>query len=287
MWIKQRPARPGPPASFPEEEARLRRWIDELAVPRHIFKNAASNARVRERLIETFESLGLEVEVQGVFQNVVAMPGTKAPVTIVAAHYDSVPDCPGADDNGSGVAVMLELARALRDRDRPVGFIGFNAEEDGLLGSRDFVKNGAGLLRAPIRGAHVLEMVGFRKGAPRPQKVPLPFAPAGLEIPDYIGLLAKGPSNPIVDEVVALGAAPSLRILGAKTWGPLHKAVPDLMRSDHFPFWMADVPAVMWTDTANFRNPNYHRRSDTPETLDYAFMREITQLLTALLDRPL
>jgi Zn-dependent M28 family amino/carboxypeptidase len=62
--------------------------------------------------------------------------------------------------------------------------------------------------------------------------------------------------------------------------------LPDLGRSDHLAFWEARLPAVLWTDTANFRNPNYHRASDTPDTLDYRFMSEIADLLGALCSLP-
>ena len=71
-------------------------------------------------------------------------------------------------------------------------------------------------------------------------------------------------------------------LVAAKTWGPLHRVFPDLTRSDHFPFWNAGLPAVLWTDTGNFRNPNYHRATDTPDTLDYGFMREVAELICAL-----
>ena len=57
--------------------------------------------------------------------------------------------------------------------------------------------------------------------------------------------------------------------------------MPVLARSDHVPFWDAQIPAVMWTDTSEYRNPNYHQESDTPETLNYAFLGQVTQVLVA------
>ncbi|MFO0668592.1 MAG: M28 family peptidase [Polyangiaceae bacterium] len=77
-------------------------------------------------------------------------------------------------------------------------------------------------------------------------------------------------------------AAPGLRVLGAKTWGPMHRVFPDLTQSDHFAFWQRGLPATLWTDTAYFRNPNYHQPTDTPDTLDYAFMRDVAELLVAV-----
>ena len=59
----------------------------------------------------------------------------------------------------------------------------------------------------------------------------------------------------------------------------IRQAAPNVLRSDHAPFWKAGIPALMWTDTAEFRNPHYHRESDTPDTLDYAFMAEVARIL--------
>lgn len=268
------------------DEGRLRAWVERLAVPRNVFANPRGNAAVRRQLADAFESLELSVQLQGPYQNVVALPrrASAGPLTIIAAHYDSVPDCPGADDNASGLAVMLECARALSRTGAaaPIGFIAFNGEEDGLLGSRDFVTQGLPALALQLRDVHVLEMVGFRTGAMAAQRLPLPWVTGKLRRPDFIGLLAKGRSNAVVDQALASRAAPGLRLLAAKTWGPLHRLLPDLSRSDHFPFWEAGMPAVMWTDTADFRNPNYHRLTDTPDTLDYSFMQQVTELLCAV-----
>jgi hypothetical protein len=177
---------------------------------------------------------------------------------------------------------MLECARVLAQSDQQVGFIAFNAEEDGLLGSRDFVTNGLPTLPCQVGVAHVLEMVGFCARSASAQDLPLPWVPAGLKVPDFIGLIGKGRSNAVVDCANRSVAAPELRLMAAKTWGPLHRLFPDLIRSDHFPFWSAGRPAVLWTDTGNFRNPNYHRSTDTPDTLDYSFMREVAELLSAV-----
>jgi hypothetical protein len=72
-----------------------------------------------------------------------------------------------------------------------------------------------------------------------------------------------------------------LPVIGLKVRLGLEKYFPVLVRSDHAPFWAQGIPAVMWTDTSEFRNYNYHRHTDTPDTLDYTFLRAVTQLLTA------
>lgn len=254
-----------------------------LAVPRHRLANPNNNRWVAEELGTTLESYGLQVHFQGSYRNVVALPRSmnSRALTLIAAHYDSTPDRPGADDNASGLAVMLECARlwAQSEAHMPVGFVSFNAEEDGLLGSQDFVINGLPAIPYRIQSAHVLEMVGFRGASSATQELPFPFLPASLRTPDFIGLLAKGRSNRIVNRVLKLSGAPGLRLLVAKTWGPLYRLLPDLIRSDHFPFWNAGLPAVLWTDTGNFRNPHYHRATDTPDKLDYSFMRDVAELL--------
>ena len=74
---------------------------------------------------------------------------------------------------------------------------------------------------------------------------------------------------------------PELPTLGLQVLLGIEKYVPVLLRSDHAPFWQAGIPSVMWTDTSEFRNPNYHRDTDLPETLNYTFLRRVTQLLVA------
>ncbi len=289
MWIREREGSVGTASEggLSPESARLRSWVKRLAVPRHRFANRSGNRAVRDVLADAFGRLGLEVRLQGPFGNVVALPpgSPRRALTFVAAHYDTVPDCPGADDNASGLAVMLECARVLAARAAAldVGYIAFNGEEDGLLGSRDFVKNGIQALPVGIGAVHVLEMVGYRRAAGE-QAFPFPWMPARFSVGDFLGLLAKGKSNALADAALGSRAAPGLRVVAAKTWGPLHRAIPDLTRSDHFPFWRADLPSLLWTDTGNFRNPNYHLPSDTPDTLDYEFMTEVATLLAELVE---
>jgi len=260
----------------------LRATVERYAVPRHVFAERRANQRVADGLARELDELGFSVELRGRFRNVVALPRGSGPLTLVAAHYDSVPGCPGADDNASGLAALLECAKDLARQPSAehVGFVAFNAEEDGLLGSRDFVESTVPELGLVIENVHVLEMVGFRA---QRQSLPLPFVPERFASGDYLGLLAKGAGNQVVDQVARSSSVPDLRVVGAKTWGPLHRFLPDLARSDHFPFWQAGMGAVCWTDTGNFRNSNYHRPSDTPATLDYAFLRAVTELLCEVL----
>ncbi|RYE89923.1 MAG: M28 family peptidase, partial [Myxococcales bacterium] len=98
--------------------------------------------------------------------------------------------------------------------------------------------------------------------------------------------LGNGASNRAVGAALRATGTAGLRRLGLRTWGPVSRWLPDLGRSDHLPFWRARLPAVLWTDTAEFRNPHYHRATDRPDTLDYGFLREVSSLLLAQLAPP-
>ena len=99
---------------------------------------------------------------------------------------------------------------------------------------------------------------------------------------DSIAVVSLGESGPLSDRMVSATRehAPELDIVEIRI-APGMPIPPDLFRSDHSPFWAADIPAVLITDTANFRNPNYHAPTDTPDTLDYDFLHRVTVALTA------
>jgi hypothetical protein len=265
------------------EEDELREHVERLAVPRNFWAQAQENRRAGERLAETLEGWGYRAVLQGPWRNVVAAPPDAGEVTLVCAHYDSVASTPGADDNASGVAVMLACARALAGSGAPVAFVAFNGEEDGLVGSSELVETLGQWGNLNVRCAHVLEMVGFTSRAKGSQRAPLKLPVALPDTGDFLALLGAGASNPVVDEVVceAARATPELRVFGLKTYLGVDRILPVLHRSDHSPFWKAGIPAVLWTDTAEFRNPHYHRGSDRPETLDYRFMRDVAELVLA------
>lgn len=267
-------------------EAQVRKCVERIAIPRHFFAEAAQNRATATWLENLLGTFGFAVESQGQYANLIATPREKFDeVILVGAHYDSVPGCPGADDNGSAVAAILGCAAACASwrKPLPVVFVAFNCEEDGLVGSRDFVSSF--LYHAPfrVRCAHILEMVGFASSAPRSQQVPpgLPFRIS--DVGDFLGLLANGRSTRWLDNTLRQAAThtPDLPVTGLKVHLGLEKYLPVLGRSDHAPFWESRIPAVMWTDTSEFRNRNYHRETDTPDTLDYTFLRKVTQLLTA------
>jgi hypothetical protein len=265
----------------------LRTFVKTFAFPRHFFAESRANRRARDLLLQLATDFGYRPSLQGTYDNIVlASPGpADGPFVLLGAHYDSVPGSPGADDNASAVAVCLECARLVaRHHVGSVMVVFFNREEDGLIGSSEFVPSLADKPERRVSEAHVFEMVGFRSRARRSQKLPhglpIPFAP---DVGDFLALLANRGSNAIADDLLGLAAryVPHFPVIALQVYFGIEKAFADLTRSDHAPFWKAGIPAVMWTDTSEFRNPHYHRDSDTPDTLDYEFMGEVTRLALA------
>lgn len=267
-------------------EKALREWVEQISKPRHYAVEPDQNRATAEWLFKFFEEQGLCVSRQGPFSNVVVLPRKKFDrVILVGAHYDSVPMCPGADDNGSAVAAMMGCAAAcnLWQPALPVVFVAFNREEDGLIGSHDFVESYLPQAPFKIHAAHILEMVGFASSVPGSQRVPPGLPVKVSDKGDFLGVLANRGSKAIMDGILRRARAyvPELPVMGLDVKLGIEKYFPVLSRSDHAPFWSKKIPAVMWTDTSEFRNYNYHRDTDTPDTLNYAFLKNVTQLLTA------
>lgn len=270
------------------DRERLREVVRTISIPRCFFKEREANQQVAAWIAEQFQALDVDVEFQGRYANVVATTAaaSEGPAILIGAHYDSVPGCPGADDNASAVAALIGAAEALTafHADLPFCFVAFNCEEPGLLGSADFVENviekdGDG--RLDIRAAHILEMVGFTAHQPGSQKLP-PGLPIKIpEVGDFLGIVANQGSGSLAGDVLGLARTyvPELPVLSLQVLQGLEEKWPVLLRSDHAPFWTVGTPALMWTDTSEYRNPNYHEPSDLPETLDFVFLERITRLV--------
>ncbi|MEA5449781.1 M28 family peptidase [Leptolyngbya sp. CCNP1308] len=209
----------------------------------------------------------------------------RRPPILVGAHYDSVPGSPGADDNATGISVLLELARAFAEQPgkSPLRLVAFDLEELGFVGSdyyaRDLHQRGEvlGLMLS-------LEMLGYCCHQPHSQTYP-----PGLEriYPNRGNYIAQiGPWQSILT-MVRLWRG--FRAAGLRSqWLPIVNQgtmVPDTRRSDHVPFWDRGYPAILITDTADLRNPHYHRATDTLETLDMEFLTQVCQGLICGLRR--
>lgn len=238
--------------------------------------------------------------------NVVAIAeGETDEAVVLVAHHDTVRGSPGADDNGAAVAMLLELATQLSGRRfrRTVVLAAPDFEEIGLIGSRPLVR----WLRATydVRGALVFDPIGFMDPRPGTQAVP-----AGIDrlYPDQVRRLDergrrgdrivniyRRRSADLVrrwsrclaatvgrDRVLQLRDPLDLPVVGPLLW--LQPVARNFSRSDHVHFWRAGLPAVHVTNTANFRNPNYHRPTDVPETLDYETLARITVAAALLVE---
>jgi aminopeptidase YwaD len=249
---------------------RLRSRVDAIDVIR---PDTSAGGRAAADYIDTkLSGMGLTVRRQHVAFGGETMPnvladkaGTTCPerLFVVGAHYDSVAAGPGADDNASGVAGMLEIARVLQDTGLPISvrFAGFALEENGLYGSRVMAQ----ALRnrnAQVVGMVSLEMIGFTTSG-QDQFV-------GTEN-DYLGM-AGDPASEYLARV--FGAASFAYNNFFFAFGAVidPAVLPDIRRSDNAAFWDQGYRALILTDTANFRNPNYHTATDTIDTLDFGFM---------------
>ncbi|MHC5596710.1 MAG: M28 family peptidase [Nostoc sp.] len=228
-------------------------------------------------------------------------PGTNkaAKAIIVGAHYDTVALSPGADDNASGVAVVLEVARLLGSRPTPrtLQLAFFDKEEAGLLGSQAFVSKTARLQN--LGGAIVMDMVGYACYSAGCQKYPagLPITPPS-DKGDFLAVVGDTEHLPLLNAFqnsqnipsTALNKEesnlPSVLTLPIPLKGLL---TPDTLRSDHAPFWYQGVGAVLVTDTANLRTPHYHKPTDVPATIERSFFIGAAQIVvnatTALLEK--
>ncbi len=263
-------------------EAALRAHVERLAGEigeRNLFEYERLE-EARMYIEEQFSACGYEIrhdayQVSGrTCRNIVVeLPADApaAPVLIVGAHYDTAPGTPGADDNASGVAALLELARRLAGQRQAlsVRWAAFTLEEPPffrtrLMGSRVHAR--ACRRRGErVAGMISLEMLGYYDGRPGSQHFPLPFMRHFFpDRGDFIAVAGNFASRRLVRRVAKLleGIEPGVEHIAL----PL---VPGTGLSDNWSFWKEGYPAVMLTDTAFFRNCHYHQPSDLPGTLDY------------------
>ena len=288
---------PLPPLDAAEVElaGRLKTHVVAIASREHnMFKPDALEqaARYLEAQLAAF---GYSVQTQpytlaaGVARNIeVELRGETAELLIVGAHYDSVMGSPGANDNGSGVAATLELARLWHERKprRSLRFVLFVNEEPPFfpgndMGSRRYAQ------RSRERGERIvgmlsLETIGYYSDEPRSQRYPQPLAMFYPDRGNFLAFVSNIGSRALLRE--AIGAfRRHAKFPSEGVAAPA--AIPGVDWSDHASFWDAGYPALMLTDTAPYRYPHYHAASDTPEKLDYEKLaRVVTGLDGMLLD---
>ena len=263
------------------DETRLRDYVNDLAYRRF---EAVDRDRARTYITDTLSDLGWEPQLEtfdnGGINIVAEQPGTTTDggTLLIGAHYDTVRDSPGADDNATAVATLLEVARifAAQPHLRSLRLVFFDQEELGLLGSTAYASQPQNL--ESLVGAMVLDMVGYTCDQPGCQTYPeaLPINPPTSSRGNFIGVIGDLDHPELMAALQSSDRPDPPPVFTLPV--PLSADLPlDLARSDHVPFWQQGIGAVLVTDTANFRNPHYHQPTDTPDTLDFEFFTGVVQ----------
>ena len=285
-WFLQPPSPAGPAETTSLHARNLRGHVERLSAgigSRSVLEYEKIE-EAKRYILGVLAGYGYSPEIQGfpyegrMYGNVIAtIAGEKraAETVVVGAHYDTVTGTPGADDNASGVAVLLELSRLLRDSrpDRTIRLAFFCLEEPPVfrtpsMGSFVYAE------RAKAAGEQVtamisLEMLGYYGTAKGGQAFPLPFMSLFFSTtPDFIAVVGNLSSRRLVADIAAPLRAAGMAVETLSTVS----LVPGVDFSDHRSFWKMGYPAAMLTDTAFYRNPHYHASSDTVDTLDFGRM---------------
>jgi hypothetical protein len=273
---------------FEVEQERLLAHLQQIVGDRNPVTRRAKLDAVAVYLETAFRGFGLTTKSDSferfsqMHHNLVAhIPGSDSamPPLLVGAHYDGVEGSPAADDNASGVAALLELARLFATAaplPAPLLLVAFTLEECDLLGSRH-LSNRMRESRVALRGMISLEMLGYKSDAPNSQRLPAMLAPLYPTVGNFIGVVGNDRSRALLE--------PFLRGMKLTSDLPVEslvvpdngEAIPESRLSDHAPFWEAGYRALMVTDTSFFRNPHYHQATDTLDTLDLKFLTKVTE----------
>ncbi len=261
-------------------------YLAETIGERNYEKKENLNKAV-EYITNAFRKSGLTVTEQtytidnDIYKNIIGEKmGTQKPeeIIVVGAHYDTVFGSPGADDNASGVACVIEIANLLSNILLPytIHFVAFVNEEPPFywskqMGSWQYAKN-AYKNKTIIPAMLSIESIGYYSEERNSQSYPFPLNFFYPDIADFIGFVGNLASRNLVHKTIASFrqhvSFPSEGI-SAPSW------IPGIAWSDQWSFWKHGFPAVMVTGSALFRNPNYHLNTDTPDTLDYKRMARV------------
>ncbi|CAN5648192.1 M28 family metallopeptidase [soil metagenome] len=279
-----------------DAERRLRAHVEMLAVTigeRHIWRPDAL-ARTAEYIrmtlagtgfvpgVQKFDARGTPVEnIEAILRGTSAAPE----VVVVGAHYDTVGGSPGANDNGTGIASVLELARRFAREPRPhtLRFVAFVNEEPPFFQTEEMgslVYARAAQRRGDrIRGMLSLETMGYYSDERGSQQYPGPLSEFFPETGNFIAVVGNTGSSSLIRQIRdAFTEQTDFPIQAA----PLPADLPGAGWSDHWSFWETGYPAVMVTDTAPFRYPWYHTADDTPDKIDFARLAVVVDGLEAV-----
>lgn len=279
---------------------RLKEFVKKIEGLRHGWENYHALEEKAIFIEETLRSLHFTVENQEVsfygrtYRNIIA---TKEGIDnerewiLLGAHYDAAWGSPGADDNASGIAVLLEAVNILSDQklQRTVQFVAFTLEEPQpqtihfLIGSDLFAKE-ARRLKRRYQAVFILESVGYTDSEEGSQVVPLFVRMPVPKKGNFLGVIANSKSKAIMDAFHGVAREHVQELITVPYKVPLSgRIIPETRFSDHASFWNYGYPALMLTDTAMFRNPHYHTRHDRFETLDFNFIRNVTKAVVSVI----
>jgi Zn-dependent M28 family amino/carboxypeptidase len=291
---------PTQPLGMQQLQDRLQAHVEKLAGEigeRNVFR-PAQLAAAADYIEQHWQALGYAVQRQAypsrdveVANLVMVQPGDTLPdeIVIIGAHYDTVINCPGANDNATGVAALLEISRFLRDEKpaRTMRFVAFVNEEPpfyrtGEMGSLVYAR------ACKKRGDKIvamlcLETLGYYSDRPKSQLYPFPLGMLYPDIANFIGLVGNTKGRHLVRRIKSSFQTHS-------SFPVQSVAAPDLLPgigwSDHWSFWQQGYQqAVMVTDTALYRYDHYHTRRDTPDRIKYAeFAKVVAGLVHAVID---
>ncbi|MDO9383209.1 MAG: M28 family peptidase [Hyphomicrobiaceae bacterium] len=296
LWVPGRSFSGQAPAlTAPERElaGRLKAHITAIASVPHNTRRPAALERSAAAVEAAFRSMGYEpqkqvyesdgVSVRNIWVTIEPAGGDDVAAVVVGGHYDSAGDAPGANDNASGTAATIELARLLKGykpaRTR-IYLVAFVNEESPYWGTQDQgAARFADLLLQKgerVRGMLSLETLGWFNDEPGSQTYPKPFNWIYPDIGNFVAIVGMPGSRSWLHEVIApfrhSATVPSIG-------GIAPSSIPGIAWSDHAPFADRGIPALMLTDTAPFRYPHYHRTSDTPDKVDVETLARITTAL--------
>lgn len=286
--IAQPSMRSNETSSKKADETKLRAHVDAMCkdfYPRNS-DNTENLNRCADYIATHFKEAGATVEMQDyivdkmTYRNVIGRFGVGKPKKIiVGAHYDSCDDTPGADDNASGVAGLLELARLI-GKDQPdteLELVAYTLEEPSFFGGPQMGSvihaNSVAAEKDRIIGVIVLEMIGYFSDAPGSQSYPIVCMKGYYPSKgNYITVVSRwDQSDWIADLKAGMKGTTDLPVYSFR--GPA--SLPGVDFSDHRNYWPHNIPAAMVTNTAFYRNKNYHRLGDTPDKLDYHRMGKV------------
>lgn len=281
-------------------------------IPSLVVTGAAPDGRPtldpsRPQPIEITKDTRPEMGTIGPWHNyVVEIKGSEKPdeVILIGAHFDAYINAPGADDNGTGTAALLEIARVFQGREfkRTVRLAFFNLEEVGLVGSRHHAAKWREANAAKNADTHTedivlmlsLEMLGYFTDEPNSQKSPIPPIKGVFEPPtvgDFIGLATTQKHAGVLNAFDASmrRAQPTLKTFATSVFPDVDGDKPlmierTILRSDHAAFLLIGEPGIIVTDTSNFRNPHYHTPGDTVETIDQERFTLVTRALVGAIE---